>query len=105
MKDFEARLSYEKLMEHDKWIKEIPFFKVPEFCELKVIPPFGGAVARFLVKKGELQVSVYLDCYDNLGCCGKPYWEVYPYKEDVFRCGMEDVSELERAISESILSR
>lgn len=105
MKDFETRLNYESKMEHDKWLSEIPFFKVPDGCEIKVTPPFGGAVVRFLIKKGDCQLSIYLDCYDNLGAVGQPYWEIYPYENDVFRCYMNDVSELEMAIHDSLSSK
>ena len=60
----------------------------------KIIPPFAGAIVRFMIDKGDKHVSVYLDCYDNLGCFGSPYWEIYPYEEDVYRTSMENVDDL-----------
>lgn len=97
-KVFEA----ERIMEYDKWVKEIPFIKFDNDWEVKVIPPFATAVARFQVQKGKAFVSVYLDCYDNLGIFGKPYWEVYPHEGDVYRCEMNNTEELLKAIRESI---
>jgi|694.fasta_scaffold45998_14 hypothetical protein len=43
-----------------------------------------------------------LNCYDNIGYCGEPYWEIYPDKSDVFRCGMYETDKLLEAIKNSI---
>jgi hypothetical protein len=90
---------YSELMEHSKWTKEIPYISFPPDWKVKIIPPFGGAVIRFLIEKNGIIVSVYLDCYDNLGCHGAPYWEVYPYDGDIYRCDMEDTKSLISAIT------
>lgn len=74
---------YDKKMECRKWAQEIPYLKFPSEWMVKIIPPFGGASARFMVKLGEKEVSIYLDCYSNLGNIGgDPYWEIYPNIED-----------------------
>ncbi len=85
-------------------IKLIPFISFSERFEWMAIPPFGGAVTRFIVKKKnqEKKISVYLDCYDVLGCVGKPYWEAYPIEEDTFRCGINEIDELKKAIMEEL---
>jgi hypothetical protein len=88
----------ETIQEYSKWEKLIPFIKFPKDWEVKMIPPFGGAIVRFVVKRGENFVSVYLDCYDRLGCYGKPYWEIYPCKPDTYRCDMNDIEDLLDAI-------
>jgi len=92
------RSKIERNEEWDKWSKEIPFINFDKEWSIKIIPPFAGAIARFVVKDGENIISVYLDCYDNLGCFGSPYWEMYPrtYEdyEDVYRTGMKDVDDL-----------
>ena len=75
--------NYDVRMETYKWIEEIPYLQFKESWEVTVIPPFGGAVVRFLVKKGDIGASVYLDCYDKLGCYGEPYWEVYASNEPI----------------------
>jgi hypothetical protein len=76
------------------WIAKIPALQFDPTWNVKVIPPFGGAVARFLVEKDGVSASVYLDCFDALGYFGSPYWEVYPVNDDVGRCAMGEASEL-----------
>lgn len=94
--------AYDKLMESRKWMGEIPFIEFPKGWKVQVIPPFAGAVVRFRVMlPSKKEVSIYLDCYDRLGWFGKPYWEVYPFEGDTFRCEMEDTKALVKAISES----
>lgn len=77
-----------KIEEQDKWresIGTIPFIKFPAEWQVQVIPPFGGAMARFRVKlPSGADKSVYLDFHDRLGYMQQPYWEVYPVKGD---CG------------------
>ena len=93
-----------RVQEWMKWVKEIPYIQFKKEWLVKTIPPFGGAVARFLVSEPgiEKRVSIYLDCYDLLGCFGEPYWEVYPYDGDVFRCKMNDTKTLLEAIQKSL---
>ena len=93
---------YETAMESRKWQKEIPFLKFKEDWEVKVSPPFGKAVVRFEVSKGTAHVSVYLDCYNFLGHMPSPYWEIYPYKFECFRCEMNETELLITTISESL---
>ena len=93
---------YDRYMETGKWRNEIPFIKFPSDWEIQITPPFSGATVRFRVKKGDAHVSVYLDCYDRLGSCGQPYWEVYPYEGDVFRCLMDETDLLLTAIERSL---
>ena len=92
----------EEIMEYNKWMKEIPFIKFKSDWEVKITPPFAGAVARFRVRKNGVEISIYLDCYDKLGCFGEPYWGIYPHGEDVFRCKMNDTEALLKAIEESL---
>jgi hypothetical protein len=100
LEQIKAAIKFQEVFETDKWIKEIPHLNFKEDWNVKIIPPFGGAVSRFLVtkegKKG--YVSIYLDCYSILGGCDMPYWEVYPYDDDVFRCPMNDTKALMDAI-------
>lgn len=87
-----------KIEEGDKWresIGQIPFIRFPADWQVQVIPPFGGAMARFRVRlPSGKEKSVYLDFYDRLGYCGHPYWEVYPYGDDVGRCSINETDEL-----------
>ena len=72
----------ERHEEWDKWGAEAPWLQFPPELEVKVTPPFNGAMARFRVRfiGGEGEVSVYWDCHDALGYMNKPYWEIYPVK-------------------------
>ena len=90
--------AYSRLFESDKWRNEIPYIKWPKDWEVKAVPPQTGAVVRYLVKKGDKEISIYLDCYDLLGCFGEPYWEAYPIDGDTFRCKMNNTASLLKAL-------
>lgn len=64
------------------WCKEAPWLQFPPELEVKLLPPFGGAMARFMARfpDSENHVSVYWDCHDTLGAMDEPYWELYPVK-------------------------
>ena len=105
MKNLSLYSQIGKEFEWSKWHEEIPYIAFPKHLEVKVIPPFTGAIVRFLVRDKEYQetrVSVYLDCYGILGAVHEPYWEIYPYEQDVFRCMMNETEELIKAIEDSI---
>ena len=97
-------------MEWSKWAEKIPYIKFKPDWSVKVVPPYHGAMVRFLVKRGEVGwVSVFLDCHNSLGLfvdnigSPAPYWEVYPFKDyGIFRVAMDNVEGLIEAISESL---
>ena len=89
-----ARLKIERAEDWRTWMDKIPAIQFDADWQVKVIPPFSGAMARFLILKGGKQASIYLDCYDVLGCVGHPYWEVYPVADDVGRCDIDDIEQL-----------
>lgn len=102
MKEIAAESYLADRFEWRKWMEEIPFIKWPADWAVKAIPPFGKAVIRYRVKLPcGSEVSIYLDCYDNLGVVGKPYWEVYPYQGDCARVFMNDTDELIEVIGKS----
>ena len=105
MKSFQmqtASSEFGKLYEWDKWCKEIPRLKFKPSWEVQIIPPFAGAVVRFVVYKSDKFVSVYLDCYDNLGHFSAPHWEIYPDRDDNnLRFEMNDTENLIKAINTS----
>lgn len=94
-----ASRNFDIAFETREWVKKIPAIKFPQHWEVQITPSFAGALVRFRVNN---KVSVYLDGYDVLGIEGEPYWEVYPHDNDVFRCGMNDIDALLKAISDSI---
>lgn len=89
------------------WMEKIPFIRFPVGWEIRMVPPFAGAMVRFHVKTALIQpsdrISVYLDVYDRLGYCEGPYWEAYPIDDTTFRCGMDDVVGLITAIDGEIV--
>lgn len=100
------RYKIESTEKWSSWIEKIPFLKFPSDWEIKIIPPFAGAMARFQARLGKASVSVYLDVYENLGFFGgEPYWEIYPYNEDIYRVHMDDTDELIKRISESFIEQ
>lgn len=76
------RYRVEENEEWHKWGNEAPWLQFPPELEVKIVPPFGGAMARFRARfvGGEREVSVYWDCHDALGYMEKPYWEIHPVK-------------------------
>lgn len=85
-----------------KWVNEIPYLHFDADWEVKIIPPFAGALARFIVKKGNRTVSVYFDGYSQLGYMYDandnpiPYFEIYPSpnSEDVKRYYINETEEM-----------
>lgn len=100
--DFVSRCILEGNEKWREWVKEIPYIRFPSEWDVKIIPPFGGAMARFLIKTGTKEISVYLDCHGSLGAFETPYWEVYPYNDDTYRCHMNETDELIKAIGEAL---
>ena len=80
-----ARSHVENNEKWRKWCKQAPWLQFPPELEVKIIPPFGGAMARFMVRFAngtdeDRHISVYWDTLDRLGAMDKPYWECYPVK-------------------------
>ena len=86
MRTFEDMMlisKYEALQEYRKWMREIPVLHFEKEWDVRIIPPFGGAVIRFAVDYNGKHASVYFDGYSRLGYMededGKPipYFEFY----------------------------
>jgi hypothetical protein len=97
-----------RLFEWDRWMIEIPSLQFPSDWKVRIIPPFGGAIIRFIAidTKGS-EVSVYLDAYDQMGSMGKkPYWEIHPDESgDCTRYWMNETAELIEGIQKSFDTR
>lgn len=93
-----------------EWVDRLPYIKFPSSWDVKIIPPFAGAMVRFIAARGGRLVSVYLDVDGSLGfeCDADgeftPYWEACPYGDDVFRCPMADTDALVAAIERQLSS-
>ena len=108
--EIKARSLIETKDEWRKWANEIPYINFKEDWLVKVIPPFAGAIARFVVSHKDnpkKSISIYLDCYSRLGFMDKPYWEMYPRAyddyEDTERFYINEVEELVVAIDKQLL--
>ena len=99
---YELTSNMEKMFEWRKWIDEIPYLKFKPEWEVRAIPPISGAIIRYNIKYFDKFCSVYLDCYDMMGCVGHPYWELYPYNGDTFRCDIKDTDSLLNAIEHAL---
>lgn len=96
------RYGIEEAQDWRGWCKRIPAINFKQEWDVKIIPPFSGAMVRFIVEYNGKSASVYLDCFDALGYFGAPYWEVYPVGDDVGRVAMEDVAGLLWLIEDSL---
>lgn len=102
-------LKADEIQEYKKWAKKIPPLNFPEDWNVQIIPPFGGAVVRFVVTRDDTpgkSISVYLDCYSRLGAMDRPYWEIYPnHQDDTNRYFMEETDELIYGIDRALGNR
>lgn len=109
---FVDRCSIETSEDWDGLIDKIPYIQFPADWEVSIIPPFMGAMVRFLVRRNDKpdnNVSVYMDSMNRLGHYGEddqgnpiPYWEIYPYGEDTGRCDLNDIPRLLEMIAETL---
>jgi hypothetical protein len=85
-------------------ISKTPGIKFDSHWNVFMIPPFAGAVARFIVVDGPATVSVYLDWFERLGMFGgEPYYEIYPDAEDDNRrFGIWETEDMVKAIRNSL---
>ena len=78
---------YETLQECRGWGARIPALHFEKEWDVKIIPPFGGAVIRFYISHNNKNVSVYFDGYSELGYVVDendkpiPYFEYYDGEE------------------------
>lgn len=83
----------------------MPFLSFPPNWEVKMLWPSAGAAARFIVRKGDITVSVCADYDGSIGYYGAPFWEIYPYGYgggDKWRGDLSDGDGLIKTISEAI---
>lgn len=104
MENYMARAKIEREEQWDEY-QNLPRLKFPPDWEVQMVPPFGGALARFWVFKGENRVSVYFDAHSKLGSVGSPYWEIYPAVDgDVDRFLQNETDAMLLAIEASLNS-
>lgn len=71
------------------WAGKIPAIRFDSDWDVRVIPPFAGALARFWVGKGDKSVSVYFDGFSALGFMMDDTGEPIPYYEIYDGCDTE----------------
>ncbi len=90
---------YEKLQEHRRWSSELPVLHFEKEWNVKIIPPFCGAIIRFCIDYNDKHVSVYFDGYSELGFMYDdeekpiPYFEYYD-GEDCHRYYINESEEM-----------
>ena len=95
------RIEVEEDFEYMKWVNEIPALNFKKEWSVKIVPPFSGAVVRFQVETEKDFLSIYLDCYNELGFMNAPYWEIYSrVTEDTYRFNINDTKGLLRKIEQ-----
>ena len=96
----------EREKRYQYWRDKIPGFHFPPQWKITIIPPFLDAMIRFRVEYGNMLVSCYLDCYEELGLFGAPYWEIFsPYSGNTFRCGINETELLMEKINDMLGGR
>lgn len=100
-----------KLESEENWrdyVKSAPYINFPSEWDIQIIPPFAGAIMRFRVRYKSHEISVYADYHQSLGYYSNeegietPYWEIYPYFDDTYRCNINDTKLLIEKIKESL---
>lgn len=77
------RLEVETNEKWNEWSIIVPYIKFKEKWNVKIMPPFYGALVRFKVEYNNKICSVYLDVYNKLGYMDNPYWEIHCSQDDV----------------------
>lgn len=107
------RTEIEQEEEWHEWSHDLPFLSFPSEWQIQIIPPFGGAMIRFKIRRDDSPedrcVSVYFDAYSRLGSMPYPYWEVYPLPsehmpsgDDVRRHAKDETNDLLSTIDEAL---
>jgi hypothetical protein len=101
IENLKRRIDTERFEQWREWIGKLPWLPFPAGWQVRVIPPFGEVLVRFLVKLPDgREKSVYFDpfCAQGYYKGGQPYWEVSPVEGSPGRCDPEDVAGLLRLI-------
>lgn len=105
MKRWDAAIAWQNAFAIERWAHEMPRLKFPSHWIVQVIPPFGGAIVRFVIYYKKRSVSVYFDAFDQLGCFGETHWDAYPIDGDNVRWPMKDWPKMFRAIDRELKAK
>lgn len=91
---------------YKEWCIKLPAFHFDKEWDVRIIPPFNGAIIRFTISHNEKGVSVYFDAYSELGwMCEEdgttptPYFEYYDGK-DAHRYFLDEADQMMEDIRE-----
>ena len=79
--NLDDRYNIEKKENWREWARKIPTMRFDSDWDVKIVPPFMGALARFWIAKGEKAVSVYFDAFSYLGYMVDDDGDPIPYYE------------------------
>ena len=85
----------EQMHDFRGWARKLPAFHFDKEWDVTIIPPFAGAIIRFIIDYNGKYVSVYFDAYSELGwVCDEneqpmPYFEYYD-GEDTYRYYLDE---------------
>lgn len=80
----------EQICDYRGWARKLPAFHFDKEWDVLIVPPFAGAIIRFVISYNGKYVSVYFDAYSELGWMYDkneqpiPYFEYYD-GEDTYR--------------------
>ena len=82
-----------------EWCNKMPKLHFDPAWSVRILPPYGGAMARFDIEYNGNYVDVYFDVYSRLGWMVNddgpiPYFELYPWEGDCKRYYMDEVDEM-----------
>lgn len=89
----------EQIHDFRGWANRLPTFHFDKEWDVKIIPPFAGAIIRFTIDYKNKHVSVYFDGYSELGyVCNEeekpiPYFEYYDGK-DTYRYYLDEADKM-----------
>ena len=89
----------EQIHDFRGWTNKLPAFHFDKEWDVKIVPPFAGAIIRFAIDYNGKHVSVYFDGYsalwfeyDNHGD-PIPYFEYYD-GENTYRYGLDKADKM-----------
>ena len=89
----------EQMHDFRGWARKLPAFHFDKEWDVTIIPPFTGAIIRFVIDYNGKHVSVYFDAYSELGWMYDkdeqpiPYFEYYD-GEDAHRYYLDESEQM-----------
>lgn len=89
----------EQIHNYRGWANKLPVFHFDKEWDVKIVPPFAGAIIRFAISYKDKHISVYFDAYSELGLMYDeneqpiPYFEYYD-GEDTHRYLLDESEQM-----------